>query len=248
MILAMGVLLAAAAMPVMAEEDTVDVRSGLLDAPEKAWWSGSTVAKWKSVRAANQYQVKLYQYGGPEEAVLTVKVAAISYDFAEVMKDGEQYYFMVRSVPKVNEQQIKTASDWTVSAEGDPVIRGITSGKWRNYLEGSRYEMEDGSFAADGWQLIQGQWYYFDHTGYVTVNTWLDFNGRRYYLAEDGKMQTGWLEDNGNWYYFNAAGEMQTGWVNGDKPTEWYYLNSDGTMARDTVIDGYVLDAGGLAQ
>ena len=250
MMLVFTLLITAAAMPVMAEEDTeeADIRSGLLDAPEKAWWSGPTVAKWKSVRAANQYQVKLYQYGGLAEAVLTVKVASSSYDFADVMEDGKQYYFMVRSIPKVNEQQTKTASEWTASEEGDPVTRGITSGKWRNYLEGSRYELEDGSFAANGWQLIRGQWYYFSDSGYVVADTWLDDNGWRYYLTEDGKIQTGWLEENGHWYYFDKDGKMQTGWVNGDKPTEWYYLNADGTMAHDTVIDGYTLNSGGLAQ
>ena len=246
-VLAAGLLFLVPTVPVMADEDTHDARSGLLDAPEKAWWTSQTVAKWKSVKGANRYQVKLYQYGGPEEAVLTVKISVSSYDFGDVMEDGGQYYFMVRAIPKVSEQQIKTAGEWTVSEEGDPVVRGITSGKWRNYPEGSRYESGDGSYAGSGWLMIQGQWYYFSDSCYVVTDTWLDWEGGRYYLTGTGKMQTGWLEWSGHWYCFDPEGRMQTGWVNGEIPNQWYYLYDDGTMAHDTVIDGYTLDSAGAA-
>ena len=39
---------------------------------------------------------------------------------------------------------------------------------------------------------------------------------------------------------------MRTGWFqDGDK---WYYLNDDGTMARDTDVDGYHLGSDGVMQ
>lgn len=221
--------------------------STVLEAPEKAWWSGPAEARWKSVKQAKQYQVKLYEDGGPETAVATVKVSAVTYDFSDVMADGKEYYFMVRSVPKVSEQQMKSGSGWTVSEAGDPVTRGETGGTWRHYLEGSRYEMSDGSYAAAGWKMIHGSWYYFAESAYVVKNSWLDWEGQWYYLTKDGSAKAGWLELSGSWYCFSRSGEMMTGWVEGDQPSERYYLNPDGTMARNMTVDGITLDSSGLA-
>lgn len=225
------------------EEETSAV---ILDAPDKAWWSSFTVARWKSVKEANQYQVKLFEYGGLESAVITVKVSSVYYDFSEVMQDGKEYYFMVRSIPKVSEQQIKAASTWVVSEEGEAVILGNTQGKWRYYLEGRQYEKEDGTIST-GWLMIQGNWYFFSENGYAVTNTWMDWEDSRYFMNEDGSVRTGWMEWEGNWYYFDKDGRMLTGWINGSSPTERYYLNPDGTMAYDTEVDGYVLDSNGLA-
>ena len=33
-------------------------------------------------------------------------------------------------------------------------------------------------------------------------NQWLDSNGKRYYLGENGVMCEGWTQVAGNWYYF----------------------------------------------
>lgn len=229
------------------DTETDAYESTVLEAPEKAWWSGPAQARWKGVKQSKQYQVKLYEDGGLQSAVVTVKVSAVTYDFSDVMVDGKEYYFMVRSVPKVNEQQMKSGSDWTVSEVGEPVTRGETGGTWRHYLEGSRYEMADGSHVTAGWKMIHGSWYYFSEPGYAVKNSWLDWEGLRYYLTEDGSAKTGWMELSGSWYWFSQSGEMMTGWHDGNQPSERYYLNPDGTMARDTTVDGITIDSSGLA-
>ena len=58
------------------------------------------------------------------------------------------------------------------------------------------------------------------------------------------RMQTGWLEQDGAWYYLDSTGEMVTGWYE-MSPAFWYYFYEDGTMAADTVIDGYRLGSDG---
>lgn len=41
----------------------------------------------------------------------------------------------------------------------------------------------------------------------------------------------------------NKASVSQTGWLNANGT--WYFLNSNGTMAKNTTIDGYVLNSSG---
>ncbi|MNO06571.1 putative cell wall binding repeat protein [compost metagenome] len=57
-------------------------------------------------------------------------------------------------------------------------------------------------------------------------------------------MKTGWLMYNGKWYYLKNDGSMSTGWSYIDN--NWYYLYNDGSMAYDTNIEGYKLDKYGI--
>lgn len=68
-----------------------------------------------------------------------------------------------------------------------------------------------------------------------------DSNGW-WYSNEEG-YAVGWEQTDGEWYYFDSNGYMKTGWIQ-DKD-KWYYLNSDGVMAKNTTIDGYILDSNG---
>lgn len=64
---------------------------------------------------------------------------------------------------------------------------------------------------------------------------------RSYYKS--GKSAIGWMYD-GNWYWLEKGGIPFTGgWK--QLAGKWYYLNADGTMAADTVIDGYTIGPDG---
>lgn len=75
------------------------------------------------------------------------------------------------------------------------------------------YRHADGSFAMNGWEQIDGNWYYFD---------------------EKGWMQTGWVYEKGKWYYLKESGEMAAGEVlmihHLEFGDEWYAFASDGHM------------------
>ena len=110
-------------------------------------------------------------------------------------------------------------------------------GKWY-YLDGDGKKMT-------GWQKVGGKWYYLDGDGQMLANTWHD----GCYLTDSGAMATGWLQLDGKWYYMNPAtgndnGKYMTGWqkISG----KWYYFYSDGSMAADTVVDGYAVDSNGV--
>ena len=239
-----------------------------LGEPKYVWWETDTVGKWSSVSKAHEYQVKLYiadnvsrdeenwkkidfddEDVAEAECVMTKRTSDTSCDFTSYMNDLHSYFFVVRATPKVSEQAYVTAGRWTASPDVDfreKQSQGIMEGKWRNYMEGSRYEDGDGNFLPGGWQLIRGSWYLLDENGY-RQSGWQTVDGSRYYLGEGGQMATGWFVWEENWYYADKSGKMQTGWVM-DKPGKYYYLKEDGTMAHDTTVDGYQLDSDGLRQ
>ena len=101
------------------------------------------------------------------------------------------------------------------------------------------YTKEDGSFAL-GWQEIDQEMYYFNESGILQCDQWID----NHYVGFDGKMaknqwiQDRYVDDNGLW--------QQNRWVNNGK---WSYRYGDGTYAQNKfeVINGstYYFDADG---
>ena len=78
-----------------------------------------------------------------------------------------------------------------------------------------------------------------------TKEGWLkDKDGKWYYLNNDGIMQRGWVKVNNLWYYLNDCGVMVTGWIK--DAGKWYYLKRDGSMAVNTIINGYEIGMDGV--
>lgn len=97
------------------------------------------------------------------------------------------------------------------------------SAEWKQTSRGWCF-IENGSYAT-GWKHINGNWYYFSEYGSHEAVA-----GGKQYL--DGAM-----------YSFDSNGAMQTGWV--ENVDNWSYYYSNGKMAVNTVIDGYVIGPGG---
>ena len=101
------------------------------------------------------------------------------------------------------------------------------------------YTKKDGSFAI-GWQEIDQEMYYFNESGILQCDQWID----NHYVGLDGRMaKNQWINDryvdsNGLW--------QQNSWVNNGK---WLYRYGDGTYAQNKfeVISGstYYFDADG---
>ena len=130
---------------------------------------------------------------------------------------GSTWYYM-------NESGVMQADTWI----GDNYVDG--SGAWipgkvktqAGWVKsGNRwcYRHADGGYTMNGWEMINGIWYYFDGSGW---------------------MVTGWKQVNGSWYYMDASGAMvKNAWA-GD-----YYLGADGAMATNTWIGQYYVDGSG---
>ena len=101
------------------------------------------------------------------------------------------------------------------------------------------YTKEDGSFAI-GWQEIDQEMYYFNESGILQCDQWID----NHYVGLDGRMaKNQWINDR----YVDSNGLWQQNrWVNNGK---WLYRYGDGTYAQNKfeVINGstYYFDADG---
>ena len=137
---------------------------------------------------------------------------------------------------------------------------------------GSRwwYRHADGSYTTNGWEVINGAWYYFDGAGWM-VTGWVKLSGTWYYLTGSGAMATGWIQTGGTWYYMNASGAMvtdtwignnyvdgsgawipgkvkaQAGWI--QSGNRWWYRHADGSYTKNNweAINGtwYYFDGAG---
>ena len=133
---------------------------------------------------------------------------------------NNKYYYM-------NNSGVMSADTWI----GDYYVDG--SGAWipgkvkytTGWIQsGSRwwYRHQDGSYTRNDWEYINGQWYFFDQSGW---------------------MVTGWLKRPSGWYYLTGSGAMATGWIN--LGGTWYYLNGSGTMLANTWIGSYYVNGSG---
>lgn len=76
------------------------------------------------------------------------------------------------------------------------------------------------------WQLIDGNWYYFNPETKAMSTGWLELDGKRYYLDEAGIRLTGWVTlDDGSYYISPSNGAAVTGWL--DDETGRYFLEED---------------------
>jgi len=115
------------------------------------------------------------------------------------------------------------------------------SGQWMYFKDGK---------ALTGWQTIDGKVYCFDSSGGAFASGWRqNEKGEWFFLSSSGSAITGWKDIGANGsnktYYFTKAGLMVSGkWLEIDG--KWYYFYTDGSLARNTKIDGYEVDKNGV--
>ncbi|MGI6079470.1 MAG: N-acetylmuramoyl-L-alanine amidase family protein [Candidatus Avilachnospira sp.] len=94
------------------------------------------------------------------------------------------------------------------------------------------------SYAAQGWQLTDGEWYYYGSNDALVTNELKKSDDNWYYLGSDGRMVRNYMyeDDEENIYYFNSDGAMvKNSWIlydDGSGESNWYYFDSAGKAAR----------------
>ncbi|MBR1781464.1 MAG: N-acetylmuramoyl-L-alanine amidase family protein [Oscillospiraceae bacterium] len=119
---------------------------------------------------------------------------------------------------------------------------------WQQDGSSWKYVEEDGTYAVDKWEQVDGVWYHFDTNGIMQTG-WVQVGSTWYYMNASGAMQTGWVQVGSTWYYMNASGAMQTGWV--QVGSTWYYMDSSGAMKTGWQKIGgtwYYMNASGAMQ
>lgn len=119
---------------------------------------------------------------------------------------------------------------------------GVMAENGWNFINGKWYfANSSGKISQNKWEKIADSWYYFDKDGIMLSNTTFD----NYLLTKSGAMATnGWAKIDQNWYYATSSGKIsQDKWekVNGS----WYYFDKKGIMLSSTTFKGYLFNNSG---
>lgn len=100
-------------------------------------------------------------------------------------------------------------------------------------LKDCKFKVLEKTTYASGWNLINGNWYYYNSATSSLTTGWIAYKGDLYYLDNTGKMATGWLSIDGNWKYLDkSSGKLIYGWVSDNN--KWYYLDVKNNGIRKT--------------
>ena len=97
-------------------------------------------------------------------------------------------------------------------------------------------------------QAADGRWWYHRADGSYPANRWERIDGEWYFFDKDGWMQVGWLQWGGLWYYLSERhdglyGHMVHGGVYADEQTgKCYAFNGDGSMIQGGTVTLQVHD------
>ncbi|WP_394238791.1 hypothetical protein [Niallia oryzisoli] len=150
--------------------------------------------------------------------------------------NGQYYYFDASGANVTRAGWVSYGQSWYYIGEKGVLMEGWLpyNGQW--YYLGDTYETPFPEYPyfykeyaparmAAGYEIIDGQSYYFDANGIMATNSWVGGEAySRYYAQENGVLKTGWFAYNGEWYYLGDY--MVTGTVT--IGTEVHYFNSNG--------------------
>ena len=131
--------------------------------------------------------------------------------------EGKSYFFYADGSMARN----TWIGNYYVDANGVWDANAVKAG-WNKTAQGWKYIHDDGSFTTNDFEKIGGHTHYFDANGYMVM---------------------GWQEVNGKTYYFDGNGYMAIYWQTVEGKSYFFY--TDGSMARNTWIGNYYVDANG---
>lgn len=239
-----------------------------LSAPDGIYYEDDYTVSWDRVEYAGGYTVTLYKDGSFYRTLNLEGRNNTSVDLSEYATDDYLMTVSIQAVAPSGKGGYIISSE-VVNFDGDGVTLDGESTVYGSFTGSGAYKRfnMDGKYA-QGWQLINGNWYYFDpnNNNYAKTSGWLQSGSYWYYFDAEGHMMTGWIKDEeggGYWYYLNTDptgsqipfGAMKTGWIITAPNSPWYYLSPGpdivpglpgGAMLTDTVTpDGYYVNANG---
>ena len=176
-------------------------------------------------------------------------------------------------VEKVKEDWQEENNNWRFYEHNKPVTNWKKiQGKWYyfnndgNRLSNTTFDgyvfNKDGVMAENGWNFINGKWYFASSSGKISQNKWEKIADSWYYFDKDGIMLSnttfdsylltksgamatnGWAKIDQNWYYATSSGKIsQNKWekINGI----WYYFDKTGIMFSNKWQGNYYLKSSG---
>ena len=176
--------------------------------------------------------------------------------------DGKHYRFTSSGAMLQKAWFVKGKKTYYYQADGTKAA-GVVK------IDGLAYYFNKSGVMQKKWIKI-GKVLYYAHKkkGYLYQNKWFKKKGYTYYAFNDGHIATGLNKIGSRIYGFDKKGRMYAGkfktikkktyyfqpdgtavtgtWKKINK--KYYYFDKDGVMARNTMIDGYPIDANGVRQ
>ena len=178
-----------------------------------------------------------------------------------------------KKVEKVKEGWQEENNNWRFYEHNKSVINWKKiQGKWYyfnkdgNRLSNTTFDgyvfNKDGVMAENGWNFINGKWYFASSSGKISQNKWEKIGGSWYYFDKDGIMlsnttinsylltnsgamaENKWVLIDKHWYFANSSGKIsQNKWekINGI----WYYFDKTGIMFSNQWQGNYYLKSSG---
>ena len=202
----------------------------------------------------------------PKNIYITIDIGGVNYAFGDdglprsgwISDFGDKRYFDETGAEKTG--FIETAdgtvylTDAHTLAVGLQLIdgkayyfssEGIMQTGWIDLPAGAAYFGEDG-VRQYGWITVDGVKHYLGTNG-IAVNGSAVIDGVPYIFADKGIPATGWVTGaDGKRYYAEEDGKAKLGWAEIDG--KGYYFTETGAMAVSTAVDGYTIDAEGVAR
>ena len=176
-------------------------------------------------------------------------------------------------VEKIKEGWQEENNNWRFYEHNKPVTDWKKiQGKWYyfnkdgNRLSNTTFDgyvfNKDGVMAENGWNFINGKWYFANSSGKISQNKWEKINDSWYYFNKDGIMlsnitinsylltnsgamaENKWVLIDKHWYFANSSGKIsQNKWekINGI----WYYFDKTGIMFSNQWQGNYYLKSSG---
>lgn len=151
---------------------------------------------------------------------------------------NEKYYFNEKGVMLTGKQTIDGV-DYYFDTDGK-----LLSG-WRT-INGKKYYYTTEGQLALGFMAIDGKLFYFDENNVYNTG-WQTINGNLYYFDGDNGAMKGLRQFTTGYYYFGNDGKLLTGWQTVDGILR-YFDPSSGLMVVNKIVDGYEIDANGVAK
>lgn len=188
--------------------------------------NGDATVEWQLAEKKTSYTIELRRTShknGIEKTVFTKQVGASTDKIdvttairdngtgiyrAIVIPDKDKMEFMPSDSITVDEGLLKIIKRHHSGGSGGGSGSGSTSG-WFQDFDGKWYYIKsNGTFAANGWELINGKWYLFNGNG-MMLTGWQWVRGsdgwrRCYYLDPNGACQLGGVTPDG--YTVDASG------------------------------------------
>lgn len=177
-----------------------------------------------------------------------------TYYFSTSKVLGERGRALMKTWKTVNGKKYYFGKDGTLAKNcwvnhtyyvGEDGLRLTNTVTPDGYLLGSDGK-KVGKNKVNGWVKINGKYYYYVLSQHKFLTScWKQISGKYYYLDKNGVRVTGWQTIGKYRYHFTSKGVRQTGLQTiGGK---LYYFDSKGRLQRNTTIDGYSIDANGVA-